>query len=116
MLVVQHIPGIDHRTVLIDPVGIMIAWCCRCRCIARCKARAPCPMTGHLPVHRHAGHGRHVMLHWLTASTSRHIHTGHIVVHGARSEEHTSELPSLMRISYAVFCLKKKNTIYYTQP
>src|SRR3546814_7701046 len=30
--------------------------------------------------------------------------------HG-RSEEHTSELQSLMRISYAVFCLKKKNNI-----
>src|SRR3546814_1788091 len=31
--------------------------------------------------------------------------------HGVeRSEEHTSELQSLMRISYAVFCLKKKNT------
>src|SRR3546814_5818635 len=29
---------------------------------------------------------------------------------GQRSEEHTSELQSLMRISYAVFCLKKKNT------
>src|SRR3546814_9597830 len=29
-------------------------------------------------------------------------------VHPARSEEHTSELQSLMRISYAVFCLKKK--------
>src|SRR3546814_3697838 len=29
-----------------------------------------------------------------------------------RSEEHTSELQSLMRISYAVFCLKKKNTQY----
>src|SRR3546814_6338145 len=28
---------------------------------------------------------------------------------GARSEEHTSELQSLMRTSYAVFCLKKKN-------
>src|SRR3546814_5938648 len=28
--------------------------------------------------------------------------------HGWRSEEHTSELQSLMRISYAVFCLKKK--------
>src|SRR3546814_2339796 len=28
--------------------------------------------------------------------------------HGPRSEEHTSELQSLMRISYAVFCLKKK--------
>src|SRR3546814_8612404 len=34
-----------------------------------------------------------------------------------RSEEHTSELQSLMRISYAVFCLKKKNNkhIYNTQ-
>src|SRR3546814_8203231 len=30
--------------------------------------------------------------------------------HGGRSEEHTSELQSLMRISYAVFCLKKNNT------
>src|SRR3546814_1092054 len=30
---------------------------------------------------------------------------------GRRSEEHTSELQSLMRISYAVFCLKKKNAI-----
>src|SRR3546814_3432269 len=31
------------------------------------------------------------------------------LVEGRRSEEHTSELQSLMRISYAVFCLKKKN-------
>src|SRR3546814_7319029 len=31
-----------------------------------------------------------------------------------RSEEHTSELQSLMRISYAVFCLKKKKCIYTT--
>src|SRR3546814_10579606 len=30
--------------------------------------------------------------------------------HDPRSEEHTSELQSLMRISYAVFCLKKKKT------
>src|SRR3546814_15086760 len=35
----------------------------------------------------------------------------HIVVARSRSEEHTSELQSLMRISYAVFCLKKKNNI-----
>src|SRR3546814_5718073 len=39
---------------------------------------------------------------------------------GGRSEEHTSELQSLMRISYAVFCLKKKkeiqpNPAYITQ-
>src|SRR3546814_2544924 len=36
--------------------------------------------------------------------------------HSVRSEEHTSELQSLMRISYAVFCLKKKKkktTNYY---
>src|SRR3546814_2689685 len=32
----------------------------------------------------------------------------------ARSEEHTSELQSLMRISYAVFCLKQKNTLLNT--
>src|SRR3546814_1998395 len=44
-------------------------------------------------------------------------------VHPARSEEHTSELQSLMRISYAVFCLKKKKihtishvTRYRTNP
>src|SRR3546814_2680626 len=37
----------------------------------------------------------------LQASDRHHV--------GVRSEEHTSELQSLMRISYAVFCLKKKN-------
>src|SRR3546814_1113074 len=34
----------------------------------------------------------------------------------ARSEEHTSELQSLMRISYAVFCLKKKNMHVHKTP
>src|SRR3546814_6448849 len=33
------------------------------------------------------------------------------VLTGARSEEHTSELQSLLRISYAVFCLKTKNQV-----
>src|SRR3546814_2349194 len=39
------------------------------------------------------------------------LHAGHRAVDpmDTRSEEHTSELQSLMRISYAVFCLKKKN-------
>src|SRR3546814_1025157 len=36
-------------------------------------------------------------------------HRGAVVIASGRSEEHTSELQSLMRISYAVFCLKKKN-------
>src|SRR3546814_1500562 len=35
--------------------------------------------------------------------------TAYVPFHSRRSEEHTSELQSLMRISYAVFCLKKKN-------
>src|SRR3546814_7355432 len=35
---------------------------------------------------------------------------GAMMARPARSEEHTSELQSLMSISYAVFCLKKKNT------
>src|SRR3546814_2546278 len=34
---------------------------------------------------------------------------------GARSEEHTSELQSLMRISYAVFCLKKQKRHTYSK-
>src|SRR3546814_9523942 len=33
-------------------------------------------------------------------------------LYALRSEEHTSELQSLMRISYAVFCLKKKNKLH----
>src|SRR3546814_5398173 len=41
-----------------------------------------------------------------TAMTGR---SGDAAAGGRRSEEHTSELQSLMRISYAVFCLKKKN-------
>src|SRR3546814_2460314 len=36
------------------------------------------------------------------------------LVLGHRSEEHTSELQSLIRTSYVVFCLKKKNTIHKT--
>src|SRR3546814_5065801 len=54
---------------------------------------------------------------WKLAHPFRFIsHNGEInTVRGnVRSEEHTSELQSLMRISYAVFCLKKKNTPYMT--
>src|SRR3546814_9508655 len=40
---------------------------------------------------------------------------GHWVAGTGRSEEHTSELQSLMRISYAVFCLKKKQRQDKTQ-
>src|SRR3546814_4717123 len=40
-----------------------------------------------------------------------HVQANHLYIHLMRSEEHTSELQSLMRISYAVFCLKKKKKI-----
>src|SRR3546814_10200868 len=43
------------------------------------------------------------LLYWME------ILTDFVCFEQARSEEHTSELQSLMRISYAVFCLKKKN-------
>src|SRR3546814_6903891 len=39
------------------------------------------------------------------------IYVGQMYLVFQRSEEHTSELQSLMRISYAVFCLKKKKTV-----
>src|SRR3546814_6484163 len=39
------------------------------------------------------------------------LRLGHNPMPATRSEEHTSELQSLMRISYAVFCLKKKKKI-----
>src|SRR3546814_136173 len=44
-----------------------------------------------------------------TADARRREILDHRRAYAARSEEHTSELQSLMRISYAVFCLKKKN-------
>src|SRR3546814_4459862 len=49
---------------------------------------------------RRGGHRRHVRDAGGAADPGR----------APRSEEHTSELQSLMRISYAVFCLKKKKT------
>src|SRR3546814_3432692 len=58
-------------------------------------------VAGMLGEHRRDG------LAELAAEAAREAHA--LAVHvGARSEEHTSELQSLMRISYAVFCLKKK--------
>src|SRR3546814_8868617 len=49
-------------------------------------------------------------LRWSVGSSSPADQRGCPYWSVSRSEEHTSELQSLMRISYAVFCLKKKNT------
>src|SRR3546814_4969890 len=56
-----------------------------------------------VPAHRRPGNGFDLVLKGARANNLRGV--------TARSEEHTSELQSLMRISYAVFCLKKKKTI-----
>src|SRR3546814_9470093 len=55
---------------------------------------------------QHAG-----CFHWTWSEEGKRQsgRNGSFLTHG-RSEEHTSELQSLMRISYAVFCLKKKQT------
>src|SRR3546814_3203271 len=60
------------------------------RSAACCSSRGSRP---HRPARRRSSE-----VHW------------HFVGFARRSEEHTSELQSLMRISYAVFCLKKKTT------
>src|SRR3546814_7229357 len=53
-----------------------------------------------------AGDGEHRRSRPCRDHVSGHVERGYAA--GGRSEEHTSELQSLMRISYAVFCLKKK--------
>src|SRR3546814_7155041 len=53
--------------------------------------------------------GENVMIAWNRSREARRAVNDAIpFINSARSEEHTSELQSLMRISYAVFCLKKK--------
>src|SRR3546814_4156786 len=56
--------------------------------------------------HTVCAHHRHLRAHTTALSFRRHLNTN--TQARTRSEEHTSELQSLMRISYAVFCLKKK--------
>src|SRR3546814_8000446 len=77
---------------------------------------------GHVPSHRgRDGHGLEngKAISWLPSAPSRKPPTANMSATSSRSafrpkgsisEEHTSELQSLMRNSYAVFCLKKKNT------
>src|SRR3546814_9170816 len=91
--------------------------------------RSGCDMTVGVYFPPQAQHGPCPVLYWLSGLTCNEqnfitkagaqryaAEHGVIVVapdtspRGDRSEEHTSELQSLMRISYAVFCLKKKKT------
>src|SRR3546814_1689175 len=66
--------------------------------------------VGDLVVHLDHGIGRYEGLTQIPVGSSPH---DCVALTYARSEEHTSDLQSLMRISYAVFCLKKKNCYDY---
>src|SRR3546814_3166248 len=83
---------------------------------AACTA-SPCgPSFAHFEHHRRArpsNHGRALgQVDDGRLARELKVASGAVVIkrrrHRMRSEEHTSELQSLMRISYAVFCLKKK--------
>src|SRR3546814_8317968 len=81
----------------------------------RARPKAVFAPFGDRQIKRHA-HGKirteggiHRQAHCLYADIYRGFRRDDAVQY--RSEEHTSELQSLMRISYAVFCLKKKITI-----
>src|SRR3546814_2454435 len=82
----------------------------------RSRKAEPSPGAARLPLPQ-AGEG----LPWMTcpcsfmATAARVRGSRGCPAPAHRSEEHTSELQSLMRISYAVFCLKKKN-ITITKP
>src|SRR3546814_6774444 len=71
----------------------------------------------HRPGGAHAGAVARLLFLWPRhRHRPRHRALLHPAAGRSRSEEHTSELQSLMRISYAVFCLKKKNkSIPYTR-
>src|SRR3546814_2627582 len=85
----------------------------------RSREADPVAVEIHAPTGKHDAHLQHEVQvaarrrrqngggHQLQVLTRHGFEGGHV-----RSEEHTSELQSLMRISYAVFCLKKKKTKY----
>src|SRR3546814_3337938 len=81
-----------------------------------CAAKTPLPVLG-VPVQSKALNGLDSLLSIVqmpagipvaTLAIGKAGATNAALLAAARSEEHTSELQSLMRISYAVFCLKKK--------
>src|SRR3546814_3883508 len=98
------------------------AW--RCLFMARAAARF---RRARMPRPARHWHGSTALIpheHSLYGNLEKPLPQGHFIMMSwqsrmkmSRSEEHTSELQSLMRISYAVFCLKKKKTTQtsYTQ-
>src|SRR3546814_8698061 len=85
------------------------AWCQPIACVARSiMFRLRCDDGGIFPLTASAPH-EELLNHHEEQRDEEDAEQG-ADDHAARSEEHTSELQSLMRISYAVFCLKKQKT------
>src|SRR3546814_1422036 len=95
----QHVAGSDSFETGIERIGI------RLRESGPCvdDVYFPCCLNHAVMPKQVAGHQRLSDKHGNSAGVKPRPHWRQ-----ARSEEHTSELQSLMRISYAVFCLKKK--------
>src|SRR3546814_4503207 len=93
----------DHKTEKASPGYYAVT-------LADSGIRAELTAGTRVGVHRYsfpAGKDAHLLL---DLRSSLYDYPGKILWSGLRSEEHTSELQSLMRNSYAVFCLKKKKT------
>src|SRR3546814_1278802 len=90
---ISHVPPAEPKCGAMLPPARFAT--CRCQFLVQIVdiRRGSSPMTG--PLHY--------------SKTKARGHSTRDLV-SSRSEEHTSELQSLMRISYAVFCLKKKKT------
>src|SRR3546814_3098833 len=86
-----------RKAVFLDEMELVVPWR---ELIALIAAASPVASTGRPPFAHETMLRIHFLQQWFGLSD--------LAMEEARSEEHTSELQSLMRISYAVFCLKKK--------
>src|SRR3546814_1688506 len=103
----SHFPWPGHaRSAALGAVGFAASDLTAGRCRHRSRYRAGARPGGGPGGRRDAPRGKPGRLALETARPACAEQSRH---HRIRSEEHTSELQSLMRISYAVFCLKKKN-------
>src|SRR3546814_8627149 len=98
----------DGSAVLVNPPHEVVRHADVERAVA--LTRHDVDVAGHRRIVARAGGGlTHIVTLGLRAEGPEHA-TERLPWMLGRSEEHTSELQSLMRISYAVFCLKKKTT------
>src|SRR3546814_4098778 len=93
-------PPRSTRTDTLFPYTTLFRSSCLCACPSRPSRAYPTCQTG----------ARRRLGARASASVCVSVELEQRVHRLGRSEEHTSELQSLMRISYAVFCLKKKKT------